>query len=184
MKTCTGCKETKELLSFPKDCARCKSCVNERRRKKYAACGKTRERNAAEYKRFTENNNRMPYLYQWRKDNPDKVRQYWGKEYAKNKQKYIDKAMSRERATHEQTPPWANLGKIEAIYKTCKRMTEKTGVPHEVDHIIPLRGENISGLNVETNLRIITMEENRRKSNKVEASDVFEPERQRPGIDS
>ena len=36
---------------------------------------------------------------------------------------------------------------------------------HEVDHIIPLRGELASGLHVESNLQVITADENRKKNN-------------------
>ncbi len=64
------------------------------------------------------------------------------------------------------TPKWADLEKIAAIYDESRRVSCDSGVPHEVDHIIPLRGHDVCGLHVETNLRVITAEENRRKNNK------------------
>lgn len=54
---------------------------------------------------------------------------------------------------------------IQEIYSLCSCRTQVTGIPHEVDHIIPLQGKNVSGLHVPSNLRIITRIENRRKRN-------------------
>jgi len=39
-----------------------------------------------------------------------------------------------------------------------------------VDHEIPLQGEDVCGLHVPWNLRVITQEENLKKSNKLVAS--------------
>ena len=58
----------------------------------------------------------------------------------------------------------ADQQKINEIYCKSKRMTEETGIPHEVDHIIPIsRG----GKHHEDNLQIITMSENRKKHSKI-----------------
>ena len=65
------------------------------------------------------------------------------------------------------TPLWANKKAIKAIYKSCIKTTKETGIKHEVDHIVPLRGEFVSGLHVEWNLQVIKAAENRMKSNKV-----------------
>lgn len=64
--------------------------------------------------------------------------------------------------------PWANPDAIRQIYLEARRISQDTGVPHQVDHIIPLQGRLVSGLHVETNLRIITAAENLRKLNKFE----------------
>lgn len=66
----------------------------------------------------------------------------------------------------------ASLGRvfhkeIMKIYLECKKVTEITGNLHEVDHIIPLAGKNISGLHVPWNLQILPHKENRKKSNKI-----------------
>jgi excisionase family DNA binding protein len=64
--------------------------------------------------------------------------------------------------------PWADGNAIRAIYAEAKRISAETGIPHHVDHIIPLQGEFVSGLHVETNLRIVTRSENLKKRNKIE----------------
>lgn len=52
---------------------------------------------------------------------------------------------------------------IEAALKT-----HMTGIPHEVDHIVPLKHSHICGLHNEFNLQVLTDEDNRNKSNTYE----------------
>ena len=58
----------------------------------------------------------------------------------------------------------ANPEKINEFYKKAVRLTEETGIPHEVDHIIPI---SKGGKHHEDNLQIITMRENRKKHTKI-----------------
>jgi hypothetical protein len=68
------------------------------------------------------------------------------------------------------TPSWLTVSdcrKIEATYLYSKVRTNITGVPHHVDHIVPLRGESVCGLHVPWNLQVIPASENLQKSNKL-----------------
>lgn len=56
------------------------------------------------------------------------------------------------------TPSWADLEKIKEIYAKCPE-------GYHVDHVIPLRGELVSGLHVENNLQYLLAIENIKKSN-------------------
>lgn len=77
-------------------------------------------------------------------------------------------AGKRRAAKLQRTPPWADLAAIEAIYAEAHRLTQATGVPHHVDHEIPLQGRRVSGLHVQGNLQILTGAENSRKHNRFE----------------
>lgn len=76
-------------------------------------------------------------------------------EYARKKTLHLKQAQ----------PVWADRKAIRDIYLLAQIFTETTGVPHHVDHIVPLRGKNICGLHVETNLQILTASDNLAKSN-------------------
>lgn len=62
-------------------------------------------------------------------------------------------------------PEWADGDRIKSLYIEARRLTEETGVPHEVDHIVPLQHKSVCGLHVSWNLQIVTREENRKKFN-------------------
>ena len=97
---------------------------------------------------------------------------------------------SKERAPHRKahsvrdsqnrkdaTPYWADKVAIKGIYEESKRKSKDTGVPHSVDHIIPIRGVHkgvhvVCGLNIEINLEVVTSSENSAKRNR------FNPEKE------
>lgn len=58
----------------------------------------------------------------------------------------------------QRVPAWANRQKIAEMYATCPP-------GFHVDHVIPLRGETVSGLHVHENLQHLPARENARKSN-------------------
>ena len=76
----------------------------------------------------------------------------------------------RRRRHREATPPWVtrkHKTEMRELYKIAITMTKTTGVQYVVDHIIPLRSDLVCGLHVPWNLRVITQEENLKKSNKL-----------------
>ena len=95
------------------------------------------------------------YRRNWKKNNPLQV-------LANNR--------VRRRRHREATPPWVTYKQkteMRELYKISITMTQTTGVQYVVDHIIPLRSDLVCGLHVPWNLRVITQEENLRKSNKL-----------------
>jgi len=76
----------------------------------------------------------------------------------------------RRRKHRDATPPWLSRkqkSEIRQLYQIAMTMTQTTGEQYVVDHIIPLQGETVCGLHVPWNLRVITQEENLKKSNKL-----------------
>ena len=76
----------------------------------------------------------------------------------------------RKRRHKNATPPWITQDQKQAIknlYLNAMHLTKITGERYVVDHIIPLINPTICGLHVPWNLRVMTQEENLRKSNKL-----------------
>jgi hypothetical protein len=71
----------------------------------------------------------------------------------------------RDAAKLRATPCWVDVKEIAKLYVEAQRLTESTGIVHEVDHIVPLRHQLVSGLHVHQNLRVVTRAVNRIKSN-------------------
>jgi hypothetical protein len=125
--------------------------------------------------------------------NPDKIKTENSRQYTKNKHRFIEKAkiwsannpearkaISRRYNKANQpinnartakyrakkvkaTPSWLtrdHLDQIAQLYKTCPK-------GYHVDHIVPIKGRNVSGLHVPWNLRIIPAIENMRKGNRL-----------------
>lgn len=176
MKQCTKCKENKDLYDFYKNTKSndgfrniCKKCNNK------------------DHKIWTINNKEKSRIIKdrWSKNNPEKHKES-GKKYRNNN---INKIKTINRNYHDSNPGLKNSWtrkrqalKIQAtprwlssndhklmnnFYVEAARLTKETGIPHHVDHIFPLQGENICGFHVPWNLQILTAEENIKKGNKL-----------------
>lgn len=95
----------------------------------------------------------------------------YGREWRRaNHARCIALAVKRETVKRRATPSWlpkAQLEEMAAFYETATRLTRETGIRHDVDHIVPLRGREVCGLHVPWNLRVIPHDENVSKFNRL-----------------
>lgn len=172
MKECITCCTEKALREFNRDARApdgfnrtCRECMRVR---KAAWRDANRERCRAYQQKYATDNpeavraSKLAYFEankekataaarKWQAENPHKRNAITARRYA-------DKTRA--------TPAWANMRVIEMFYLHARHLTDTTGVPHHVDHEIPLRNKSVCGLHVEHNLRVITGEENLRKLNR------------------
>lgn len=97
-------------------------------------------------------------------------RQHRQKHRQNNPDTYKALVSVRKRRHREATPKWITAAQkleMRQLYLTAMKLTKVTGVRHVVDHIVPLISSVVCGLHVPWNLRVITQDENLKKSNKL-----------------
>lgn len=195
IKICTLCKIEKELTEFNKNTnyedgllSKCKSCNNAQRRAIYRANpekqrakslayqkanpDKERARNKAKYEANIEKRKAQNKV--WRLANLEKIKtnqkirdKIWTKSNSGKKNAYTAKRRAKKL---QATPLWLTPEQHKEMidmYILAKELRWLSESPLEVDHIIPLQGENISGLHVPWNLQILPKSMNRSKGNKL-----------------
>jgi hypothetical protein len=112
----------------------------------------------------------------WEQRNPTAAAESFKRYRERNRPDIRARLAASKEGRDKRRVPWANRDAIIEIYRQAELMTQTTGRLHVVDHIIPLQGRKVSGLHVETNLRVIEHHENAVKHNSWES-----PGWQRPG---
>jgi len=109
----------------------------------------------------------------WEKANPDKVKAKYKRWREKHPEKYTARNVASVARRAKRVPKWNTSDDrwlMAQFYDVAKLRTKATGVVWEVDHIIPLRGKEVSGLHVPSNLQVILKSENRAKRNFLSAN--------------
>lgn len=183
MKTCIKCKIPKKTEDFyankrMKDglgsfCIECHKIDGRARKARDRANPEYKAKELAYKKEYRERTveQRAAYMAEWREKNRQKVNEY-GKTYRNDrKEHYNFLCQKRKIDTMNRTPKWLtedDFWMIEEVYKLASLRAKMFGFSWHVDHIIPLRGKNVSGLHVPTNLQVVPWIENQRKTNKFE----------------
>lgn len=104
----------------------------------------------------------------WRAENPDKVRERAAKRRADPILSAQDLADANERGAclraGPAAPPWADRAALRAVYRACPE-------GWHVDHVVPLKGADVSGLHVPWNLRCVPAEANATKGRTFDSTD-------------
>lgn len=150
MKVCSVCKKELSLGDFYKQkdgaqgvASRCKTCLLSAN-KEWAKQNPNSLLKATKKYRNTHREIMLERTRTWRKSNL---------EYDKYR------SSLRRHTKKKATPSWADKEKIKSIYLNCAK-------GYHVDHIIPIKGKNVSGLHNEFNLQYLTAQENHRKGNR------------------
>ena len=105
---------------------------------------------------------------------PPEEKKSWKKIHKQRNPDYYNVLTSlRKRRHRNATPKWLTRKQkeeIKQLYLIAVTMTKTTGERYVVDHIVPLISDEVCGLHVPWNLRVITQEENLKKSNKLLAN--------------
>ena len=100
----------------------------------------------------------------------EEKRTHRNKHKKENQDLYKALTSVRKRRHRSATPKWITPEQklaMRQLYLHAQALTKMTGERYVVDHIIPLISPDVCGLHVPWNLRVITQEENLKKSNKL-----------------
>lgn len=157
-----GARAIAEKARYWKDVASSRSYQRDYRNENIE---RVREKEASQREKHRERKNE--YARDRYQNDRDAVREA-SRKWAQNNKASVAARTARRRARKLQaTPEWVDHRAIASFYEKARQISIETGIPHEVDHIHPLQGENFCGLHVPWNLQILTKSENSRKKNRL-----------------
>jgi hypothetical protein len=186
MKKCTSCLVIKDKTCFSASKARkdglqgmCKDCAKlkwqdfakknkeylaERDRERYIAmapiiCEQKRQKRLQDIQLARANYKRHYFAHH---EKNKKKAAAWQKA---NMRYFVDATNKRRLMKMNRIPAWADMADIESKYVLARKITQVTGITHHVDHVVPLKGELVSGLHVANNLMVVSAEYNNSKYN-------------------
>ena len=150
-KTCSSCRQSRDLSDFHKS-----PSTKDRRQSRCKACVRLYQQQRA------DEDKRLRKLYRTQYHVAGKQAEQQRKANLRDPEQWTG-YRKRQAAVRQATPAWltsTQKSKIKQIYQEAKKLDQ-----HHVDHIVPIRGENVCGLHVPWNLDIIPAKANLVKSN-------------------
>lgn len=118
----------------------------------------------------------------WAARNKEKRKEIWQRWYRANRAQadaatkkwilehphHVSERSRRLKASRKQAfVSWADRDRMAAFYAEAARLTAETGIPYEVDHIVPLTSKIVCGFHCEANLQVVPRAVNRSKLNRI-----------------
>jgi len=152
-------------------CVECRKLEHEAsyaNRKEYFAEYNKSEKGAANKRAYYDKNKDV--VIARAQARPAEAKQAYRKKYDEQNPEYRKaRTNARRRRYKAATPHWLTpeqKAEIRGFYLEAQKLIKETGQRFEVDHIEPIQGEDVCGLNVPWNLQILLKEVNLKKSNK------------------
>jgi hypothetical protein len=111
----------------------------------------------------------------WREKNPEKSREISRQWSKANPVKCRANTAKRKAAKLKRTPLWADHAQIAEFHLVAAFLSKKYSTQLDVEHVIPLQGKLVSGLNVPGNLRVFPSRPNSIKGNRFRPWNADEP---------
>jgi hypothetical protein len=163
-KTCSKCSVLKPSEEFTKGQGWCKPCYNTWRRARNAEDPGCTARWAADYRARHPEKVKATVL-KYREENRELMLKRTREWREKNKPHDAQRQRERNARRIKATPAWADPRYIAMFYEMAREATERTGILHHVDHIVPLRSKVVCGLHCEDNLQVLPAVDNWKKRN-------------------
>lgn len=175
MATCSACEKEKDSWEFVsargKVTKQCAKCRERGRRKAKTHYDKNAEREIKRVKRWRAQNpdvhKRAERSRRKRNGKSKEARKRQNQRYRKRyPEKNNARVMEYNARKLKATPAWADRKEMQKIYELAALMRKLTKDVVHVDHIVPLKSDQVCGLHCQANLRIVVGTYNSRKSNK------------------